>query len=674
MVVSKINNAINYTEQKKLNPEDIEHNATTYETEIFELDVVIAIGKEKYSFIEKEVIYFPVYFIKNDFVYSQIGLYEINSDKLVSAIDDDGDLNIDLVGDPLLYSFVTKEYLSKILSSEDIPERTPTANTQVTAKPIVDLTVDTDDEEDLSEDDPDDPDAPSKRLKSKQPTLKINKETIESLSDSTTKTDLSSEELFSKDNTVSYQPITKTNDPEEIISDKSPWIQQYMKSSHFGIQDNEGGGDCLFAVIRDAFQSIGKKTSVNKIRDILSREANDEIYTSYKQHFDMYDTTINETADIINDLTSKNKKLKKELSSSKSRKRQLEIVEEGKTILEKYNRLKGEQKLTHELKEEFEFMRGVDNLEDFKAKLKTCEFWAETWAISTLERALNIKLVLLSHESFQQGDIDNVIHCGQLNDLILEKKGTFKPDYYVLVDFNGYHYKLITYKGRKILKQPELPSKLTQLIIQKCCENDRGPYSIIEGFKTGKKTPDAISPEDVVESIHQTKYDDRTILQFYGKSSNKPYPGRGSGETIQKESMKLFGDLKKIDSWRHILSNDWEESFAFDKHNWLSVSHCIRGIQFKNNKDTENYERMSIDSGSEVSQNIEALSKESKANKGDELSSEVVEAILMSKFSQKEDLKNVLLKTHNALLMNYVKGKKPTKNHELMNVRSKLSK
>ena len=659
MVVSKINNVINYTEQKKLNAEDIEHNATTYETEIFGLDIVIAIGKEKYSFIEKDVIYFPIYFIKDDFVYSQIGLYEINSNKLVNVIDDDGDLDIDLAGDPLLFSFVTQEYLSRIISSEDVSER---------KKEVVDF--DNEEEEEYTYD-PDDPDDPSKVMKSKQPTLKINKDTIESLSSQKQQDD---DTIFLKDNTVSYQPISKTDDPEEIISDKSPWIQQYMKSSHFGIQDNEGGGDCLFAVIRDAFQSIGNKTTVNKLRNILSKEANDEIYTAYKQHFDMYESTLLETTDIVNDLTSKNKKLKKELTSSKSRKRQLEIVEEGKTILETYNRLKGEQKLTHELKEEFEFMRGVDNLEDFKAKIKTCEFWAETWAISTLERALNIKLVLLSHESFQQGDIDNVIHCGQLNDLILEKKGTFKPDYYVLADFNGYHYKLITYKGRKILKQPELPIRLKKNIIQKCCENERGPYSIIEGFKTEKKTPDVISPEDLVESVHQTKYDDRTIFQFYGKSSNKPYPGRGSGETIQKESMKLFGDLKKIDSWRHILSNDWEESFAFDKHNWLSVSHCIRGIQFKNNKDTENYERMSIDSGSEASQSIEALSKEIKTNRGDELSSEVVEAILMSKFSQKEDLKNVLLKTHNALLMNYVKGKKPTKNHELMNVRSKLSK
>ena len=55
------------------------------------------------------------------------------------------------------------------------------------------------------------------------------------------------------------------------------------------------------------------------------------------------------------------------------------------------------------------------------------------------------------------------------------------------------------------------------------------------------------------------------------------------------------------------------------------------------------------------------------------ISSEVYESILTSKFSQNEDLKNVLLKTHKALLMNYVKGKPATKNMSLMNVRSKLT-
>jgi hypothetical protein len=38
-------------------------------------------------------------------------------------------------------------------------------------------------------------------------------------------------------------------------------------------------------------------------------------------------------------------------------------------------------------------MKGVENLDQFKRVIKSCNFWADTWAISTLERILNIKLI-----------------------------------------------------------------------------------------------------------------------------------------------------------------------------------------------------------------------------------------------------------------------------------------
>ena len=60
------------------------------------------------------------------------------------------------------------------------------------------------------------------------------------------------------------------------------WIEKFSKNNNFGIIDNEGGGDCLFATIRDAFQQIGKITTIDKLRYKLSMELTDDIFENYR--------------------------------------------------------------------------------------------------------------------------------------------------------------------------------------------------------------------------------------------------------------------------------------------------------------------------------------------------------------------------------------------------------
>ena len=110
-------------------------------------------------------------------------------------------------------------------------------------------------------------------------------------------------------------------------------------------------------------------------------------------------------------------------------------------------------------------MKGVNDIETFKRKLSSCEFWGETWALSTMEKAINIKFILLSHESFIAKDLHNVIQCGQLNDSALEEKGIFEPDFYIILDYTGQHYKLITYRGKATLTFKEIPYNLSLIHI-----------------------------------------------------------------------------------------------------------------------------------------------------------------------------------------------------------------
>jgi len=119
---SKLNDTINYSELKYLSEEDTNFEANLYEMTLFEMSIIIAIGLPKFTYIDKEIVYYPVYIIKNDKVHSQIGLYEIMSNTQPSVLDDDGDVDIEKIGPIQLFSYVNKDYIDKVMYNTKKPE------------------------------------------------------------------------------------------------------------------------------------------------------------------------------------------------------------------------------------------------------------------------------------------------------------------------------------------------------------------------------------------------------------------------------------------------------------------------------------------------------------------------------------------------------------------------
>ena len=115
MVNSILNSKINYPEIKILDPEDKNFDASMYQISLLGKDIIIAIGQAKYTFIDDDIIYYPIYLIKDDTFYIQIGIYEILASQLPNIIDDDGDIELEKIDEPLLYQFINAD----ILSSKD---------------------------------------------------------------------------------------------------------------------------------------------------------------------------------------------------------------------------------------------------------------------------------------------------------------------------------------------------------------------------------------------------------------------------------------------------------------------------------------------------------------------------------------------------------------------------
>ena len=63
MVYSNLNSTVFYNESGNIDPEDVGHEAVLYEMEIFGKRLLVVFGKLKHTFIQRNVVYLPVYLV-----------------------------------------------------------------------------------------------------------------------------------------------------------------------------------------------------------------------------------------------------------------------------------------------------------------------------------------------------------------------------------------------------------------------------------------------------------------------------------------------------------------------------------------------------------------------------------------------------------------------------------
>ena len=599
MVLSRIKDKINYTEDKAIDNDDKGFNASLYRIQIKELEITIALGDIKYNFIDDGVLFSPIYLIIDAKVGNKIGVYEFNSENLMDLLDTDGDLDIEKLNDPLLYHFVTYEYLKEQLGKDASPVKDEEEEEV--------LVFDEDDEDD--EDEEEEEEEVSKT--DTESLAQENQEEVERQLTGDFEKGIEGDTFnMEDDNNIEGNIETRTADDmaKKRFRDGKNWVQNFFKRNEYEIIDSlyeeigtKKAGDCLFSVIQDALNSIGKEISVQKMRERLSKDLTLEIFEHYKNFYDMFHKEITEDKEKMASLKKTHDGMRIRASQIKTTNRHeyKKIVENAKKIEETFKNLDRDKKIAEEYLTEFEFMKNINSLEEMKQFLKTCDFWADTWAISTLEKIFNIKLIILSSENFEKDDLNNILLCGQINDEREFDKNLFKPKYYIIVDHTGQHYKLISWKKKKILTFDDIPYGIRDLIINKCMERNAGKFSLIPKFKKFKQKMINYEEPDIEDD--KTLYNSKNVLQFYSKSSDKPYPGKGSGEKLDEKSKEKFLPLSKIPAWRKILSNFAKTPFILDGHHWNGVEWYYQGSKFKN-KNPQFYLLFSLDSKSNISQ------------------------------------------------------------------------
>jgi predicted NAD-dependent protein-ADP-ribosyltransferase YbiA (DUF1768 family) len=698
MVLSKLDKSISYQELKSVDSDDFKKKASLYEIEIKGVNVIIAVGNAKNTYEDKNVTFFPVYLVKSNNKVMQIGVYEIKSTDVSSNMDDEHNLNIENLDGPLIYVFVTKKMLENL-------RLVPEEDAEIVKEEKEESEEEEEDEnaDEVNSDEENDNKVKPKNMKKKKEKSEekseeltipvIRKDIFTQTTESIKIPPLLPEETKEQDEKEQgkYLKNAKTSKKEEC------WIETFMENNNYSMKDNEGGGDCLFATIRDAFAQIGQVTTVQKIREKLSKEATEQVFLGYKEQYDTIKTTLLKDTQDIKNLENEYNNFKTKYQNTLDRNEKKQLTEGAKKIGEQRERILREKKLSSQMAQEYKFMKDIDTLEKFKDKIKTCEFWGETWAISTLERVLNVKFVLLSHETYKEKDYANVLNCGQLNDTILESRGEFIPEFYIMLEYNGYHYKLIEYKKKATLTFKEIPFKIKKMIVTKCMEKNSGLYALIPDFVKLKGNDFDLNKvstpkfEELSEAKIRGLYDENIVFVFYDKSSSKTLPGKGSGEQIPKEMIRDFSELASNVDWRKKLDNSWVQPFTLDGKRWNSVEHYYQASKFKENN-PEFYLSFSVESGTELSKNPEmakaAASKNGKY-KGELIRPKEVKIdaefygkrkdveknnALEAKFTQNPDLTKLLLETKNAKLLQYKTGVEPILREDLMVIRDKVAK
>jgi predicted NAD-dependent protein-ADP-ribosyltransferase YbiA (DUF1768 family) len=703
MVHSQINRQLVYKEDSDIEKKDHNFQPHKYPTEMTfdqEDDTVkfyITFGRKNEAFLDSHhIIYYPVYLVAKNAVVSKIGILEVEPELEKNLVDEDGVIDPDrLEYPPLFFSFLTHGYLTSqgaILLDGDEDSDDDTASIISGSSSSSSSSSEEDKDEDTIGFETDDD-------MFKIPRVKLSQKT-------------SAKKALSKspfEETGAVKNDTATQMPKQLVeetktmaedikskfeeSSKTEWIEHFMKNNYYGIEDNEGGGDCLFAVIRDAFQEVGKMTTVDTLRELLAEEATDEVFQQYRTVYLATEDSVVENDREIANLTNMMKEYKRRVRSSEklTKAEHEEIIHQADKAKKQMDKLKKDNyENAAFLRYNFGFMKGVHTLEEFKELIKTSRFWADTWAISTLEDKLNCKLIIFSEEAYNEGSPDSVLNCGEAATSI-QKRGKFTPEFYIMTSYSGTHYRLITYRDRKIFDFSEIPYDVKILIINKCMERNSGIFYLIQDFRNLKSkiglSPEEGEPEEELDDAYLSSLYDKNIvfvLDIHAPTLKDPGTS-AQGEKIPANKKQAFMKLAKIKSWRRKLHDSWTDApFTLDGKRWASVEHYYQGAKFRK-QHPDFYAKFSLDSrDSEFNEDVAAAKTAGRKSKNKyrpgninidpdfydgERSHNERQQALKAKFDGNLDLKEALLLTGDAKLVIFVRQSPPEVDVDLMTLR-----
>ena len=678
MVRSKLDPDIVYPDKLSLDKDDEGKDLVMYEGTVKGIDVTIALGRERYTYIAKNVVYFPFYLVKDGEAAGQLGVYEILSSSLPGVLDREGDVDIGRLYEPLLYASTTQELLRTAETSDHDVAGPGTVDADVTD---VEAADDLDAESDVEPRDLGD-------VSPKEGTLNEDQGGEDRIYSSVTY--LQQPELQAEDKNIAREIENRYTDHKGKL-----WIQRYMKNGYYNIVPGTKDSNCLFDVLAAALRQIGKNTNPDLLRKRVAEAATPAVFEYYKMIYDTALSNLSEDAAALKSLKKTHDTLKERLSATTAHSVQLDIVGEAKIVQAQHVGKKAQHAASKSMLSEYAYMEKISNAKEFQETLTTCGFWADTWAMSVLEKALNLKTIVLNQSAFDAGDMHNVLECGAGLHAEIAENVPVDPSHYVILSHRGPNYELITYRERGIFTYNELPYTLRAMIASRCLEQEDSPFRKIVQFDE-LRADMGLGDNDIDGSAVQAGGADceRNIVFVISPFARGDVPpGHWAGEEIPVAYSHDFAPLGMEKDWRNYLSDTYMSPITLSGKTWPSVVHYYEGSKFRK----ENPEFASLfaqESKSDISKDpdlAEAVGAGRSSYKGRDINTEGVkvdrdmfrsdgkgrhlreyEAALEARARQDPRFKAILMKTNRAKLVSHRPGQPPRTEVALMKLRSSL--
>ena len=684
-----------YEQNRGLEDEDIGYDSPVYTIEIYDKQFIISLGKERKLVSKPHHYYFPVYLMNRQYVQLQIGAFEYESQKEIASerwrtfLDDDGDLDLNRLGDLILYSFADRSFFEEInvaVNKSLIAElEDEFVQKKVQESPEnVEISEESESPFDLSEED-------------------MQKDVSIVVSDRILK-----DGIFEYDKTVKRPDKLMEETKEQAAKSKKEyqrdpygaWIEKYMRNNNFQLLDSIEGPNSFFESIVLAFRQIGYITTTQKLRAAISADITESIFQEYLDVYSYYHGRKATIEKEKRELYATNKELKNRVLKTTDKAQKNELIKQANAVAIKHNDIKEEIQMVDKKLAEVSFMGGIDTLDKFRKLVQSDEFPIETSTISIMEKKLNTKFIILSQTEYEEGDENNVLFCHKR----VSRKDAdtiFTPDHYIILSKNENQYDVIPFKYKRVMQFSELPYDIKILVTRKCMERNAGEFHLIPEFRDfasrlglngGMVHHDSDSEE---EDDNDETIDKSTVLVYYDKSIPKTV-GKGPKEKLNMKNRDQYAflNLKKNKEWRKILDDAYPVIFTVDQMKWQSVEHYYQGAKFKKHH-PDFYRLFSLDSNSDFCKDVAlaqlAGSKDGSYKKGPQIVQlrpqsirvdpdfygprkvEEREKALYAKFSQNLDIKEILLATRNAVLKRFIPKETPQIDYELMNVRKKVA-